>query len=372
MSGAHSAAIRDVIVDLGDVDPYEIDPSWQQVNLRPVLSGDWAPLVPTILRRDDHVGLLYSGKINSIWGDSGQGKTWLAFIAAAQELRAGRDVVWVDFEAGPNELVERLHVVLGIDTDTIATRFHYFRPETAITANEAAALVELTRRRNPTLTVVDSTGETFGLGRLDENVDADVAYFFRTVARPIAEAGPAVLLIDHATKSKDNVLFPSGSKRKRAGITGAGYLVTANLAPTRTTGGRLAVKCAKDRHGTHQAGATVTDIEFTVYPDGGTTIHLWTPGNDDDRPDAILDATARAAIRAAKTAGRPMSRNELEAAMKIKAAAQTKRAGIDRAVGLGCLREETGPRRALMCVFVRDFPNMTSSDFVPTSSDEPD
>ena len=75
-----------------------------------------------------------------------------------------------------------------------------------------------------TLAVVDSLGEAFGLEGIDENHDVEVAPWLRRVARRLADAGLSVLLLDHSTKSADNPRRPSGSKRKRAAITGASYL----------------------------------------------------------------------------------------------------------------------------------------------------
>src|ERR687898_486158 len=124
-----------------------------------------------------------------------------------------------------------------------------------------------------------------GLEGVDEDRDVQVGPWLRRVARRLADStGAGVIIIDHSTKAKDNPLFPSGSKRKRAAITGASYHVEA-VAPRSA-----------------------------------------------ESADEKLRVIARAAIRAAKNADRPLSGRELEELMNVKASAQRKRAGIDYAL----------------------------------------
>ncbi len=167
----------------------------------------------------------------------------------------------------------------------------------------------------------------------------------RRVPRRLADAGPCVLLLDHSTKAMDNPLHPSGSKRKRAAINGASYLVTAKPALSREAGGKLHLTCAKDRHG-HAArrNSVAAEIEFTVYPDAGATVHVWTVAESANPKADRLEDLTRVAVATAKNAGRLLSQRELVAGMNIRAGTDDKKAGIDRAVGLGCLRTEDGPR----------------------------
>ena len=329
--------------------------SWQVVDLGPVLRGDIRPLAPSVLHRDDCIACFYAGRVNGLHGDSAVGKSWVAEITAAQELTAGHHVIWIDLEdPDATTLVERLRI-LGVSDDTIAQQLHYHGPNEAFSSDAVALIAEEVGVYAVTLIVIDSLGEAFGLEGLDENKDVEAGRWLRRVARPLADAGPCLLILDHATKAGDNPLHPSGSKRKRAAITGASYLVEAPSPLTREDGGRLRLTCAKDRHGHHRQRTCVAEIEFSVYPDGGTTVHVRAPARPAAAtPDAQLQVIARAAVRAAKEADRPLTQRELLELMAVRARSDTKKAGIDRAVASGALRTETGPRRSVLHVYVRD------------------
>ena len=151
------------------------------------------------------------------------------------------------------------------------------------------------------------------------------------------------------TKAKDNPLFPSGSKRKRAAITGASYLLEAVVSLTREAGGRLRLTCAKDRHGNHRRKDVVAVLDFRVYPDGGTSVKVWTapPKEQEPTPDARVRDAASAAVRAAREAGRPLSTTGARSTARRPQGVLTHQArGIDHAVTAGAIRTESGPRRA--------------------------
>jgi hypothetical protein len=332
-----------------------LDESWRPVDLGPALAGELCRPEPTILCRDDGVGLLYLGRVNGFHGDSGVGKSWAALIAAKLELEAGEHVIWIDLEdPDPMTVIGRLRDDLDADADVIRERFHYYGPTEPFGEPPLAEIERAITEHTPTLLVIDSTGEAFGLEGLDENKDVEVGPWMRRVARRLADAGPAVLLLDHSTKANDNPLHPSGSKRKRAAITGASYLIEARRALTKEHGGVLTFRCAKDRHGTHRAGDTVADMDFAIYPDGGMTVHVWPPDDTVDTPDIKVHLAAKSAVAAAKKADRPLSKNSLEQLMKIKCRAALKRAGIEEAVEKHALRTEKGDRGTLMHVYVRD------------------
>lgn len=339
--------------------------SWEPIDLETVLEAGPMTPDPRVFRTlDGHDALFYRESINGLHGDSGIGKSWLALAAVAQTLAAGLRAMIVDYEANADETTARL-LDLGATPDQLTTQLLYIHP-THPTGDSAVTVLldylQMSDEMPVDLVIIDSLGEAFALDGIDENSDADVGPWLRRFARPLAEAGPAVVLIDHATKGGGHPLHPSGSKRKRAAISGASYLVTTSTPPTRHQAGTLTLTCAKDRHGTHQPGKVTARADITPQPDGTITVHLHTPdpatippGTVDDQVDLI----ARSIVHHAKTANRPLTRAQIEAAVIIKARSQTKRAAIDHAVALGALSDQTGPRGARLHSYIRDIEKPT-------------
>lgn len=338
-----------------DEEPDTLDPSWQLRDLGPAVRGELVSITPAVLRVDGGQALFYPGRINGLHGIDGIGKTFAVLVAAAQEIKAGHHVVWLDFEE-PNEkvVVDRL-LDLGVTSEALLELFHYRGPLSPFDQLAIAEVAQHATRVAATLLTVDSLGEAFSLESVDENLDVEVAPWVRRVLRPLADAGPAVVVVDHSTKSKENPLHPSGSKRKRAAITGSSYLVEDPIPLTREHGGRLTLTCAKDRHGNYKRGAIVCEIEITAYGDGGQTAHVWPPMQQAAGGTAAFVAITRSAVAAARDAGQALSRSRLVELMEIKASRATKFAAVEHAVGNGALRTEDGPRNALMHHYVRDF-----------------
>lgn len=331
-----------------------LDPSWRPVDLTEVLAGTSTQPVPELLTRDDGQALLYLAALNGIHGDSGAGKGWVALVTMVQEMQRGHDVVLVDAEDTATSIVARLRLLGATDT-MIAEHLVYVRPQTETTHAVIEHLVVLVVERKASLVVVDSIGECFGLDAVDENKDAEVGPWLRRVARPLADTGPGVLLVDHSTKAADNPLHPSGSKRKRAAIGGASYLVEATVPLVAGQGGRLRLTCAKDRHGSYRRGEHVADIVLTATPTGELAFAVYTPSAPAETELPIWLA-ARAAVRVARDSDEPLSQRALVGLMTVKARAEILRGGVDLAVARGALVETTGPNRARMFSWARNLP----------------
>jgi hypothetical protein len=328
---------------------------WARVDLEPAIKGELERATPAVLRRDDGVSLFYPRAVNGLHADSGIGKSIVLAFAAAQELNAGRHVAWIDLEDYATTLIERLRTFEVPDDNRIRHLLHYYRPRTPFSDAAVDHLLADISDYDIRTVVIDSVGEAFGLEGIDENKDTDVGPWMRRVARRLADAGPTVVLVDHATKAADNPLHPSGSKRKRAAVTGASYVLEVVRPLTRESGGRLRLVTAKDRHGNFGRGDVAATIDIATYPDGGVSAKVWPPfASDKETPQSRLNIIARAAVRAAKNIGEPVTQNRLSALMNVKAAASLKRAGIEHAVARGALRSEVGPNRATLHVYVRD------------------
>jgi hypothetical protein len=193
----------------------ELIESWRPMDLRPVLAGSYEPPVPVVCSVDGtgH-GLFYRGAVNGVHGDSGIGKSWLAAMATGEELRVGHDVLVLDYEGTAEEMVGRL-LAIGTPAEAIVEHLMYMNPTTPAGVTIVDMTVARMKERAVGLVVIDSLGEAFGVDGVNEDRDNEVGPWLRRVARRLAQAGPAVLIVDHATKAADNPLHPSGSKRKR-------------------------------------------------------------------------------------------------------------------------------------------------------------
>ena len=70
--------------------------------------------MPTLLPRTDGVCLLYAGRVHSLTGEPGGGKTWIALHLIADTLTAGGTAMLIDYEDTPASAVSRLRT-LGVD-----------------------------------------------------------------------------------------------------------------------------------------------------------------------------------------------------------------------------------------------------------------
>ena len=333
-------------------DGVKLGSSWVPRPLDDALAGTTETPTPAVLRiKGTTAALFYLGCVNGLHGDSGIGKSWVAFKALAESILDGHNVMLIDYEMNEHEVVDRFRA-LGVSSDAILRHLIYIRPDepTALGVDE---VVGLAVERAVRLAVIDSLGEAFAVEGINEDKDNEVGPWLRMLPRQLADAGPAVTLVDHGTKAAENPLYPSGSKRKRAAITGASYLVTATSAPTRTAAGALVLTTAKDRHGHFQRGKVAAKVDVTPYPDGGITINLW-PSTTEEAPDAELRRIARLFVKTVRDAGRSLSRDELYSMSNVAGRTTTKVAAIDHALADGALVESVGARSRRSYTYRRD------------------
>lgn len=240
---------------------------WEDVSLGGILdaveAGTFTLPLPTVgMLADGSAGLFYPGRVNGVAGESGAGKGWLALSVAAEQMQLGRHAYYLDFEDSPALAVLRLVTVLRINPQLVRSQFHYAHPQHH-DAEGIEALVERVAATPQAFVVVDSTGESIAAAGLNQNHDEDVAGWMQSLAHPLADRGGAcVVLLDHMVKSEDGGLWPIGSQRKRASITGAQYVVEVAEPFSKTADGMAALRVAKDRHGAREARSVATFIQF--------------------------------------------------------------------------------------------------------------
>jgi hypothetical protein len=347
----------------GEVDDHELS-SWQPVDLTSALAGTKRRPEPSVLKRSDGRALFYEGQVNYLHGADGVGKSFVGLFAAAQVMGEGGHVAWLDWE-DPDEvtIIGRLRDSLGVPAESIAAQFHYVHPETEAVDLAVAVVCDVLTHHACRLVVLDSIGEAMGIDGVNEDKDVEVTPWLRRVLRPMAATGAAVVPIDHGVKTGDNPLHPSGSKRKRASVTGAAYLVESPRPLSREYhGGLLTLTTAKDRHGNHTRGKLAAMIDVAIYPDDGWTLRIDPPPEVDKAGSANDLALARAVTRFVKgyieeMGGQAPSMTAIEQTQSIKAAAQSRRAAAELAVNLGALREQAGARNARTFHYVKDIDN---------------
>lgn len=240
------------------------DDEWTPIDLceiaRRMRDGNHQPTSPTVLAVDGALPLFYAERVNSLFGESGGGKTWVALAALCETVRNGERGLFVDYEDNANGITERL-VLLGLDDEQIG-RVDYVNPTSGIGPGVDA--IE-NRGNSYRLIVVDSTGEAMAAGGVDSNADREVAQWFTLIKRLCrTPGGPAVVVLDHIPKAADSPsAFAIGSQRKRAAVTGAAYRVDTLKEPAKGRDGKLKLTVAKDRLGNRPKGSTAAVVDVS-------------------------------------------------------------------------------------------------------------
>jgi hypothetical protein len=334
---------------------------WDPIDLEPFLDGTYTPPVPTVCHRSDGCGMFYPGRVNGLHGESEGGKSWIALMAVAEELTAGREVIYIDYEDSGDGISQRL-LALGAAVRDIRKLLTYIAPSTPFTDARRSRYELLARRAS--LVVIDASTEALAAEKLKSKDDTDIAMFNARLPRWFAKLGPAVILIDHVPKdptSHDSGQI--GSQHKRAAIDGASYLVDPiNPFARGDADGRSRVKVSKDRlgyvreHAATSKGSLQWYGDFTLdatNPDAVRAV-IWAPivaaVDDSDRPVEMMAKVADALVKAA----RAISKSELE--LRVVGKAATIRRAVLYLIDEGYVVVEKGPRNAELHRLVKDFP----------------
>ncbi len=219
---------------------------------------------PTQLIED----FLYEGRVHAVVSEAGTGKTLLALWAALEVMKEGGSVLYLDEENGGRLIGERL-LNMGADLEMLDRSFFYHHsPGITLKANALAELRVTAEAVRPALVVFDSLPDFLALAGLNENEAADVTRWFLEVARPLRDAGSAVLLLDHVVKSAEGRgRYARGSGAKLAKVDASWSL--AQTAPfDRESVGEITLTRQKDREAclpkavTFAAGGTERGLVF--------------------------------------------------------------------------------------------------------------
>jgi hypothetical protein len=326
--------------------------SWRPVDVSAVVDGLLAGTLdrprPTLGALDGGGHLFYPGRVNGIAGDSGSGKTWTALVIAGQLVAdQAAVIVYIDLEDDEAGMIGRL-LDLGADPDAVRARFVYLSPVERFDAIARAVFGEVLDERRPHLVVVDSTGEALSLEGANPNADEEVARWFRLLPRWIATRfGAAVLVLDHMVKNGEGGLWPIGSQRKRAAITGAQYVQETIRPFAKDAAGHAVLKCAKDRHGTYRPGQRVAELHVEPLGDGRVHASL-RPAEEAAktdgrgfRPTTLMERVSVALL----LAGQPLSFNGIDE--RVTGKRQHLRVAVDVLIAEAFVTTEPGPRGPL-------------------------
>lgn len=287
------------------------------VDIAAILAGDLTPATPDAGGiRADGERMLYRGKVNGIVGEPEQGKTLAATAMVADELIKGGSALWVDADHnGAPATLSRL-VMAGVEVAVLTnpSRFRLAVPD------GRAALIEAIKagvKSPPTIAVIDSVGEVMSMFGAKSNDDGDYTVVHRSVFTPLADAGTAVLVLDHLAKTALTTGYASGTGAKKRAMDGAYYGINAIEAFRPGVGGAAALKILKDRHGGVRAKtAGDTAAVFRLDSRGGAMSWEYWPGKSNEQRASEQAEADVAFILALETF--PASRNALIEAVKAE------------------------------------------------------
>lgn len=356
---------------------------WSTAPMRPraarrpeVAPHGWAPVALVKLGADPPEpptigpGLVYPDRVHVWSGEPESLKSLAALAVAAEEIRAGHCVLYLDHENGPRETLARLRA-LGLDDAEVEARLVYLAPSEPLTPERAVELAELVAVRRPTLVVVDSYTGSLALHGCDDHRGVEVERHTREVLRPLRASGAAVVLLDHVTKSRETRgRYSIGSERKvGAGEVHLGFEVVSPFGRGRR--GVVQLHTHKDRPA-YLTRPRAASLEFTSDRASGAIgfriLAASDPDEDGDgfRPTFLMERVSRWL----EERGEPVSRNALDRA----------RLGnheyVRQAVGFlvldGYASESKGARGAILTASVRPYRQgdpepSTDLDLAPTS-----
>jgi len=242
------------------------EPSWAVDDLDALFAAGFKTPETTVLERTDGLNLLYAERIHIFFGLPGNGKSWAALLATLQEIKKGKYVLYLDFEASSKNVAQKL-LQLGLTESEIRKQFRYKRVWDAYNEENDAYLAELLGSEDFTLVVMDGVTEYFSLMGLNDYLNREVATAFR-VPHYIASLGPAVVLVDHVSKTSNNNSNDAiGSGHKRASTDGAMYRFENDAPIAKGKVGRSRLYLTKDKESTVQSAVGADQLVGILWAD---------------------------------------------------------------------------------------------------------
>ena len=229
--------------------------------------------LPTMLRRSDGKYLIYPGKLHSIYGEPGHGKTWVLLHLVKEQLEAGKVVAYLDYDEddGGKSMALRL-LALGVDPNTVLANLRYLNPQGLGRDQELwKKLKRKLRKWQPSLVVVDTMAPALVELGLNEKDNAEVGAWYahaRWLLRGLISA-PALVIVDHVVKSGEGRGRWARGAGDKLGRLHAAYSVDSAVPFSRTNEGYIELIIAKDRGGEiGREGDLAAIVKFTPSNNG--------------------------------------------------------------------------------------------------------
>ena len=256
--------------------------------------------LPALLKRSDGATILYAGKVNSVFGEPGMGKSWIALEAALASLKNGGRVLWWDFEDKPDTLYRRAKALGQLDLIT-GENVAFIKDNNILELEDdlpnmslLCAVEWLADAGIYSLVIIDAA-ESSGA----PSDGSSVTEWIKEKVSPFQSRGVGVLILDHVPKRRqERPRGAIGSQYKLAKIDGAAIGVSGKPW-TKTQDGAMVLRLEKDRQGDvpGNVGAKIATIKGH-YEGELLTISIDPPNQEDgeelDIPMLLLEAIGAA------------------------------------------------------------------------------
>ena len=242
-------------------------------------------VLPALLTRSDGATIFYAGKINTIFGEPGMAKSWVALETAIQALENGGRVLWWDFEDKPDTMYRRAKAMGKLDLIT-GENVAFIKDNNILELDEdglpnfalTCAIEWLVEGGIYSVVIIDAA-ESSGA----PSDGSPVTEWGKEKIQPFASRSIGALILDHVPKQrKERPRGAIGSQHKLAKIDGAAIAISGK-AWTKTQDGALILRLEKDRQGDvpGNVGAKIAVVKGH-YEGELLTISIDPPNQDDD------------------------------------------------------------------------------------------
>lgn len=225
----------------------------------PLSAATAAP--PAVLWRK----MFYGSGVHVWEGAPGSGKTMAALVVAADLIRNGKRVMYLDLENGPALVAERM-ASLGLTDAELNELFGYY-PAPELDPQTFLQAVELA---DPALVIFDNMTSFLADAGINENDNSALTQWANAYTKPVKNRGSAALVLDHVTKRGNE---SRGGGAKIAEVD-ARFNVVQVKAFDRQKVGQLRFTRKKDRPGALPERVLTFDIggsPFVFRPDVALT-----------------------------------------------------------------------------------------------------